>query len=428
MSVVKLLTDEEEQWLYQEYHKFLQFCKSHNVRYQMDDFFTELRETHSDFDYFTNKELSNKIIALRRTDGVENWPKLSELDNYFHPQVISFIEKAYSCALLAVEIYNKPIISFRSEGYIVQMMIAWTSLFHAIFLKDGIAITYNKDEPDNFLDLRKCIKKYNGILKKEISANLGLLVDIRDVIVHRDNTSIDDELFGYCQACLNNFNEVLVESFGNKYQLHNTLAYSLQFSKKYTNSQIDSIKKYRHQDENKFSSVLEKYNEELASKEPEIFRSQSYCFRVYIIPKAVKENRSDGSIEFINYDNKDSEIVDELDKAILLIKETRAGGEYYKFKQVVTTVEEKLRFKMRPGWKFSSYQHLKCIRFFRIREGYKTDTPDVTDKQYCFYDPIFEQYLYTKDWINFLVKKLSDVDTLVEIFGEIFTSKKIRDI
>ena len=43
------------------------------------------------------------------------------------------LEKARDSALLAVEAYNKPAVAFKSGGFIVLMVIAWTSLFHAIF-------------------------------------------------------------------------------------------------------------------------------------------------------------------------------------------------------------------------------------------------------------------------------------------------------
>lgn len=45
-----------------------------------------------------------------------------------------YLDKARDSALLAVEIYNKPAIAFKSAGYIALMSIAWTSLLHAIFL------------------------------------------------------------------------------------------------------------------------------------------------------------------------------------------------------------------------------------------------------------------------------------------------------
>ena len=43
------------------------------------------------------------------------------------------LEASIDSALLAVEIYNKPRTTFRSEAYISLMIIAWTRLFRAHF-------------------------------------------------------------------------------------------------------------------------------------------------------------------------------------------------------------------------------------------------------------------------------------------------------
>ena len=50
-------------------------------------------------------------------------------------KVKQMLNKAIDSALLAVEVYNKPATKFKSGGFIVLMSIAWTSLFHAIFIK-----------------------------------------------------------------------------------------------------------------------------------------------------------------------------------------------------------------------------------------------------------------------------------------------------
>ena len=47
----------------------------------------------------------------------------------------SILEGSIDAALLAVEVYNKPRTTFRSQAYIVLMIIAWTRLFHAYFNK-----------------------------------------------------------------------------------------------------------------------------------------------------------------------------------------------------------------------------------------------------------------------------------------------------
>lgn len=48
-----------------------------------------------------------------------------------------YFQKAKDSALLAVEVYNKPAVKFKSEGYIALMVMAWTALMHAIFLRKG---------------------------------------------------------------------------------------------------------------------------------------------------------------------------------------------------------------------------------------------------------------------------------------------------
>jgi hypothetical protein len=48
-----------------------------------------------------------------------------------------YVQKARDAALLAVEIYNKPAVSFKSPAYIFLMVLAWTALLHAIVLRSG---------------------------------------------------------------------------------------------------------------------------------------------------------------------------------------------------------------------------------------------------------------------------------------------------
>ncbi len=53
-----------------------------------------------------------------------------------HPHAVrGCLQKARDSALLAVEVYNKPVASFKSSAYVTLMVIAWTALFHAVFFK-----------------------------------------------------------------------------------------------------------------------------------------------------------------------------------------------------------------------------------------------------------------------------------------------------
>jgi len=414
MGLTKLLSSEQQELFYMEYHKFLLKAKLSKNKYLLHDFFNQLKSKYPTFNNYKEKELSNKIIALRRVEGSEYWPNLNDVKNYISPYASDFLQKSHQSALLAVEIYNKPLVTYKSEGFIVLMMIAWTSLFHSIFTSNGESIRYNDG---NYFDLRKCVKKYTGKLKNEIEANMNLLIDIRDKITHRENTTIDEKLFGYCQACLNNYQEILYEHFGQSYSLPTTLAYSLQFSKKHLAIQLEALKDYNKNYNYKILDFIKEYENRLYKNNPDIFSSQSYCYRIYIVPKLVKEKSAEAAVEIIDYDALDNDVAKNIDKAILLIKENRVGGNFFKASEVCKIIREKLKNKKGDDWKFSpSYHHSKVAKYFKIREGYKTNKPEITRKEYCLYEPIFGQYIYSKQWIDFLIKKLKDDNIYSDIF------------
>lgn len=60
-------------------------------------------------------------------------------------KIKKLVLKSRESALLAVSIYNNPQTVFKTYAYIVNMCIAWTSLFHAIFEKQKIKYFYRKD-------------------------------------------------------------------------------------------------------------------------------------------------------------------------------------------------------------------------------------------------------------------------------------------
>ena len=104
----------------------------------------------------------------------------------------SILESSIDSALLAVEIYNKPRTTFRTEAYIALMIIAWTRLFHAFFYHEiGDKFYYKtkswrykllydkKDGERKAWDLKTCYKEYNK-LSPPIKANLEFCIDLRN--------------------------------------------------------------------------------------------------------------------------------------------------------------------------------------------------------------------------------------------------------
>src|SRR6056297_2036497 len=127
----------------------------------------------------------------------------------------SILESSIDSALLAVEVYNKPRTTFRSEAFITLMVIAWTRLFHAHFnSKIGDKYYYKKrngryelvDGERKSWELATCIKKQDK-LSSAARKNLEFFIKLRNKIEHRhiDRREVDTLIFGECQALLFNY-------------------------------------------------------------------------------------------------------------------------------------------------------------------------------------------------------------------------------
>jgi len=136
-----------------------------------------------------------------------------------------YLEKARESALLAVEVYNKPAVSFRSAGYVSLMVIAWTALLHAIFVRRD-QMPYYRHKNGRFVkvdgefkhwELGECARHYwgedNGNATRK---NLEFFIPLRNKIEHRHIPALDASIFGECQALLLNFDALLGFEFGSR--------------------------------------------------------------------------------------------------------------------------------------------------------------------------------------------------------------------
>ena len=72
---------------------------------------------------------------------------------------------------------------------------------------------------------------------------------------------------------------------------------------------------------------------------------------------------------------------------------------------------------MPQGWKFNaSYHHAKCWKYYKIRPSSGDQNPEKTNEKYCYYDKPFDQYVYTQQWVDFLIGELKDREKYKKIF------------
>lgn len=342
-----------------------------------------------------------KMMSQNQKDSSNPYkPELS-------PPVESLVEKAKESAILAIDIYNRPMTAFRTQGFTVMMVIAWTSLLHAFFEHEGIDYYYYENEKRKSIDgddkaweLSKCIDECKE-LSHAAKENIKLFIALRNKIEHRFAPAFDLDICGECQALLLNFEELLTSTFSDYYSLNSVLSIPLQVLTVREPWQYEILRKTQNKHYNELKNFIDNYR---ASLSDDIFADNQFSFRVYLISKTGNHRSSaDRAIEFIKYDPANPEQFRDIEKDIALIKEKRvqvANPGQLMPKEVSVLVEERL------GKPFSVVLHTKAWKYYNVRQRGKQAEGCKTE--YCHFDIPHRDYVYTQAWVDFLVEKLSD--------------------
>ncbi len=145
-------------------------------------------------------------------------------------------------ALTAIRTFNDPHVSFKSETFVVLMIIAWTYLLHAYYRSKGIEYRYYSQGPKRrrfdrtkngaykYWELERCLNDKASPIDKDTANNLRFLIGLRHEVEHQMTFSLDNWLSGRYQACALNFNFYIKKLFGKQYGLDQLLAFSIQFA------------------------------------------------------------------------------------------------------------------------------------------------------------------------------------------------------
>lgn len=340
------------------------------------------------------------------------------------------LQKALDSALLAVETYNKPAVKFKSGGYIVLMSIAWTSLFHAIFFKNGTKPFYREkgsrrykkiDGEYQFWELRTCVKEYykdneNHPMRK----NLEFFIPLRNKLEHKFMPSLDANIFAECQALLINFDKIVEKEFGVQYCLRESLSFALQLYPS-TKSLVGAI-----MDNPSTAQVynwIEKYRSSIST---EIMHSGEYSFKAFLIQVANHNSKDALPIQFYAYDKLNEEEKKKVEKIAALVKnktiiQNVSNVNLMKPGSVIKRVQEglgnpQIQKNNKLVDKFNSDTHMRCWKKYKVRPVSGSETPEMTNNTYCVYDAMNKTYGYTSEWVNFLVEKMSSEEEYQSLY------------
>lgn len=334
----------------------------------------------------------------------------------YSPSIDALIDKSRESALLAIQIFNNPLVKFRAPGFIVNIVIAYTSLFHAIFERNGVGYWYknNNDMPIlidgdyKYWELQACVTNYfKGQITPE-TENLNLLIKLRNKIEHRFIPALDFSMSGYFQSALLNFEKVIVKEFGHYFALgQNHLALALQLSE-YSSQQQEVLKKIQSEHYDDVREYIDKFRETLPD---EILISSNFCFRAFLVPILGNHAKSsDIAIEFIKYDPDNPEEMQKYEKEVAFIKQKTvqvADQGKLKPKHVIERVQ------VATGLDFRMQHHTNAWKYYGVRTSELS--PDACNIKYCQFNPTFNSFIYTEAWVEFLCEKLKDLEEFERI-------------
>lgn len=318
------------------------------------------------------------------------------------------LRKARESALQAVEIYNKPSSPFRSGAFIMLMVVAWTALHHAVFFKRGEkpyyrrrnSIRFERVESDyRWWELRTCLDQYYANGNDPVRKNLEFFAKLRGKIEHRSMPELDATIFGECQAMLYNFDEFLAREFGDKYRLAESLYFSLQFAK--AQPTVKRAKVSAGWTE--ASTWIQAFRSTLST---DVHQSNEYSFQIFLLPRIGNHRSSaDIAVEWVSYDPANADEMRQYEQVAALIKTKHVsvhnlGG--YKPSQVAKLVAAGI------GRKFSPYHHHPIAwRHWKVRPEKEAPDPTACDGDYCAYDTVHKDYVYTQKWVDLLIAELA---------------------
>ncbi|MBN8610536.1 MAG: DUF3644 domain-containing protein [Deltaproteobacteria bacterium] len=237
------------------------------------------------------------------------------------------LKKSREAALAAVQVFNNPNVTFKSETYVVLMVIAWTYLLHAYYRGKNVDYRYfvqgakrkNYDRTKHgaykYWELERCLDDKACPIDRGVSQNLKFVIGLRHEIEHQMTTRIDDLLSARFQSCCINYHDAAVKLFGNSYGIASHLAFSLQFSS-LGREQVDQLSQHEGLPEH-IKSYIKGFDMSLT---PDEYSDPKYAYRVIFVPKTVNhQNQADQVITFVK---GDSDVAKAVNAQYAVIKET----------------------------------------------------------------------------------------------------------
>ncbi|MBR7928250.1 DUF3644 domain-containing protein [Aerococcaceae bacterium zg-ZUI334] len=322
------------------------------------------------------------------------------------------VDKSIEAFIMGLEIYNKPTIKYRIEGFSFFICNAWELMLKARIIKEnGEEIIYYKDSNNRTISLENAIELIFPDKHGSLRKNLLKIIELRNTSTHFITEDFEHIYAPLFQACVNNFISKMDEFHSvdiTQYIAQNFLTLSVR---------IDQLSS---------EQIIAKYSPEMAEK----LLSESRK-----IEKEIDENNSDYAIPvqtrfYITKRKQEADLFINIDKkadtTVNVLREVKNPNDLYPLttKDIVRIVNKQLKVKGIMLTKYiSGQQELKpftttdfqlFLKFYDIKKNEK----------YCFHYRLGNRYGYSQSLCDFLIEEISKDP--VNFVSNLKKYKKIR--
>ena len=304
------------------------------------------------------------------------------------------IEKSTEAFIMGLEIYNKPTIKYRVEGFSFFICNAWELMLKAKLLKEGKSI-YFSNQPNRTISLTRAIELIFTNNKNPLRINLETINELRNTSTHFITQEYEMVFIPLFQACIFNFNEKIKEFHSidmTKFIPQNFLTLSVSM-KSLNKSEFKA--KYPEELSNKIFSL----KKEIDSMET----NPSFAISITHYHYLTKDkNKADS---FIAIDQK-------AENNVKIIKEVKNVNNTHPY--TLKTALEKINNSLSE--KLTTYHFLLFVNYYNLKY----------QERFCFKleNDSQPRYYYSQQTIDFIVAEYSkDPKNIIENL-----KKKVKEI
>lgn len=298
------------------------------------------------------------------------------------------VDKSIEAFIMGLEIYNKPTIKYRIEGFSFFIINAWELMLKSVLLKREESI-YFPDKPDRTLSVDVVIRKIYTDKNTRIRLNLEKIIELRNISTHYITEDYEIKYAPLFQACVLNY----VNEIQRFHKIDITKFISQNFLTISASYEPLSNEEIRLKYSPEIAEKLIKQGNELDVLSIE-YNSDKFAIDIrqnlYITKK---KSEADFSVSI----NSNS------DTRVTLLKDLKDPSDTHKYSynNVVTAIQERLKKKnIKLGYKsgFNHYVLNLVVEFYDIKQNSKYAYEHVIGNQHSF--------TYSQQFIDFILSEI----------------------